>query len=477
MAAAPALRDVLSDVSRRRLESVSQLVRPRRGTVSNGSESSLLAVDKRTAHVGETVQVKFDIKSTCDPHDWIGLYLADNTNPNNYLEYRNRGLTGGQIGTISWLLEPHIFISQPGSTTKVQFCYYHSDGGLEAMSAPIIVTLPASSENSGSGLYSSTEETSAIQVSQLYARDLKKKKFSRPDPILRLRVVPGPSFPWLIHHEQQNKTHRCKSTCNPVWTGEVFQFQVISSDVLEFMIKGKNPGDGGFLGKSSLSMNRFVGEEQGADIVLHLDRRFPGENITGVVCARIDWSRRASERPRLPPALPAAVQGRTTQSDESDSELADANQGSSTCTGTGATGSSSTLSTGPAPSGPSSNGSSSAPSSITSDPPSSRSQSSPLPPICDAVAVVPGPPSQYMVPRDTAAQSAPSSTRTTRQSSSEREYSEMGDRREYSDLDRREYSEMGEQQQQQHQLQHRQQQHQLQHRQQQHQLQQQHEQQ
>ena len=40
------------------------------------TEASLLAVDKRTAHVGESIQVQFDIKSACEPQDWIGLYLC-----------------------------------------------------------------------------------------------------------------------------------------------------------------------------------------------------------------------------------------------------------------------------------------------------------------------------------------------------------------------------------------------------------------
>lgn len=39
-------------------------------------EQSFLTVDKRTAFVGECIQVKFDIKSACEPQDWIGLYLC-----------------------------------------------------------------------------------------------------------------------------------------------------------------------------------------------------------------------------------------------------------------------------------------------------------------------------------------------------------------------------------------------------------------
>ncbi|KAJ1200101.1 hypothetical protein NDU88_003929, partial [Pleurodeles waltl] len=47
----------------------------------------------------------WDIKEEVDAGDWIGMYLIDEAQSENFLDYKNRGVNGSHRGQIVWKIE------------------------------------------------------------------------------------------------------------------------------------------------------------------------------------------------------------------------------------------------------------------------------------------------------------------------------------------------------------------------------------
>ncbi|KAF3703324.1 E3 ubiquitin-protein ligase HECW2 [Channa argus] len=190
--------------------------------------------------------ITWDIKEEVDAGDWIGMYLVDEALSENFLDYKNRGISGSHKGQIVWKIDCSSHFSN--SETQVCFRYYHGvTGALRATTpsvtikkGPLPVLKPVVSPEVNHGL--GNRRLINFSLSDFQAVGLKKGMFFNPDPYLKLSIQPGKHsiFPSLPHHGQEKRSGVVCNTVNPQWSTERFNFVSLPTDVLEIEVKDKD---------------------------------------------------------------------------------------------------------------------------------------------------------------------------------------------------------------------------------------------
>ncbi|XP_016522748.1 E3 ubiquitin-protein ligase HECW1-like isoform X2 [Poecilia formosa] len=116
------------------------------GLQRSTSDTDLVSPDTRStltissAHYtigqSEDLLIKWDIKEEVDAGDWIGMYLVDETLSENFLDYKNRGISGSHKGQIVWKIDSSSNFRN--SETQVCFRYYHGVTGALRATTPSV---------------------------------------------------------------------------------------------------------------------------------------------------------------------------------------------------------------------------------------------------------------------------------------------------------------------------------------------------
>ncbi|XP_067342663.1 E3 ubiquitin-protein ligase HECW1 isoform X2 [Channa argus] len=244
--------------------------------------------------------ITWDIKEEVDAGDWIGMYLVDEALSENFLDYKNRGISGSHKGQIVWKIDCSSHFSN--SETQVCFRYYHGvTGALRATTpsvtikkGPLPVLKPVVSPEVNHGL--GNRRLINFSLSDFQAVGLKKGMFFNPDPYLKLSIQPGKHsiFPSLPHHGQEKRSGVVCNTVNPQWSTERFNFVSLPTDVLEIEVKDKfaksRPIIKRFLGKLSVPVQRLLEKHAIGDRVVSysLGRRLPTDHVCGQLQFRFE---------------------------------------------------------------------------------------------------------------------------------------------------------------------------------------------
>ncbi|XP_013870745.1 E3 ubiquitin-protein ligase HECW1 isoform X2 [Austrofundulus limnaeus] len=267
------------------------------------SDTDLVSPDTRStltvssAHYiigqSEDLVISWDIKEEVDAGDWIGMYLIDEAQSENFLDYKNRGISGSHKGQIVWKIDCSSHFTD--SETLVCFRYYHGvTGALRAttpsvtirkISAAALKPVVSPQVNHGLG----NRRLINFSLSELQAVGLKKGMFFYPDPYLKLSIQPGKHsiFPSLPHHGQEKRSGVVCNTVNPQWSAERFNFVSLPTDVLEIEVKDKfaksRPIIKRFLGKLSVPVQRLLEKHAIGDRVVSytLGRKLPTDHVCG----------------------------------------------------------------------------------------------------------------------------------------------------------------------------------------------------
>ncbi|XP_029003374.1 E3 ubiquitin-protein ligase HECW1-like isoform X2 [Betta splendens] len=280
------------------------------GLSRSTSDTDLVSPDARstltissshyTIGQSEDLVITWDIKEEVDAGDWIGMYLLDETLSENFLDYKNRGISGSSKGHIVWKIDSGCNLSD--AETQVCFRYYHGvTGALRATTpsitikkgpAPILKPVVSPEVNHGLG----NRRLINFSLSDLQAVGLKKGMFFNPDPYLKLSIQPGKHsiFPSLPHHGQEKRSGVACNTVNPQWSAERFSFVSLPTDVLEIEVKDKfaksRPIIKRFLGKLSVPVQRLLEKHAIGDRVVSysLGRRLPTDHVCGQLQFRFE---------------------------------------------------------------------------------------------------------------------------------------------------------------------------------------------
>uniref|UniRef100_A0A3Q1J9A7 HECT-type E3 ubiquitin transferase n=1 Tax=Anabas testudineus TaxID=64144 RepID=A0A3Q1J9A7_ANATE len=280
------------------------------GLPRSTSDTDLVSPDARstltisssyyTIGQSEDLVITWDIKEEVDAGDWIGMYLLDETLSENFLDYKNRGISGSHKGQIVWKIDSSSHFSD--SETQVCFRYYHGvTGALRATTpsvtikkgpAPVLKPVVSPEVNHGLG----NRRLINFSLSDLQAVGLKKGMFFNPDPYLKLSIQPGKHsiFPSLPHHGQEKRSGVVCNTVNPQWVTERFNFVSLPTDVLEIEVKDKfaksRPIIKRFLGKLSVPVQRLLEKHAIGDRVVSysLGRRLPTDHVCGQLQFRFE---------------------------------------------------------------------------------------------------------------------------------------------------------------------------------------------
>uniref|UniRef100_H3A600 HECT-type E3 ubiquitin transferase n=1 Tax=Latimeria chalumnae TaxID=7897 RepID=H3A600_LATCH len=269
--------------------------------VTSDSRSTLMVSSSYyTIGQSQDLVICWDIKEEVDAGDWIGMYLIDEALSENFLDYKNRGVSGSHRGQIVWKIDPSSFFVE--SETKICFKYYHGmSGGLRATtpsvtvknpSAPVFKNITSEDVAPGQG----SRRLISFKLSDFQAVGLKKGMFFNPDPYLKISIQPGKHsiFPALPHHGQEKRSRIGFNTINPVWQGEQFSFVSLPTDVLEIEVKDKfaksRPIIKRFLGKLSMPVQRLLERHAIGDRVVSytLGRRLPTDHVSGQLQFRFE---------------------------------------------------------------------------------------------------------------------------------------------------------------------------------------------
>ncbi|XP_022448764.1 E3 ubiquitin-protein ligase HECW1 [Delphinapterus leucas] len=269
--------------------------------VTSDSRSTLM-VSSSYYDIGHSqdLVIHWDIKEEVDAGDWIGMYLIDEVLSENFLDYKNRGVTGSHRGQIIWKIDASSYFVEP--ETKICFKYYHGVSGALRATTPSVTV-----KNSAAPIFKSIGSDETVQgqgsrrlisfsLSDFQAMGLKKGMFFNPDPYLKISIQPGKHsiFPALPHHGQERRSKIIGNTVNPIWQAEQFSFVSLPTDVLEIEVKDKfaksRPIIKRFLGKLSMPVQRLLERHAIGDRVVSytLGRRLPTDHVSGQLQFRFE---------------------------------------------------------------------------------------------------------------------------------------------------------------------------------------------
>uniref|UniRef100_A0A7N4PHY2 HECT-type E3 ubiquitin transferase n=1 Tax=Sarcophilus harrisii TaxID=9305 RepID=A0A7N4PHY2_SARHA len=263
---------------------------------------STLTVSSSCYSIGHSqdLVIYWDIKEEVDAGDWIGMYLIDEVLSENFLDYKNRGVSGSHRGQIIWKIDASSYFVEP--ETKICFKYYHGVSGALRATTPSVtvknsaapVSLPGSPPPSH--LSPKFQPLNFLLSIDFQAMGLKKGMFFNPDPYLKISIQPGKHsiFPALPHHGQEKRSKIICNTVNPIWQAEHFSFVSLPTDVLEIEVKDKfaksRPIIKRFLGKLSMPVQRLLERHAIGDRVVSytLGRRLPTDHVSGQLQFRFE---------------------------------------------------------------------------------------------------------------------------------------------------------------------------------------------
>ncbi|XP_031568245.1 E3 ubiquitin-protein ligase HECW2-like [Actinia tenebrosa] len=253
---------------------------------------SMLKLSKTRVTVGDSLTVYWDIHENCSANDWIGLFDLDSaTSLSNYLDCKQRGVTGARRGAIKWVISRSIDLNNVENRCIFKYIFA-STGSVRAISPTLYIHSPYA-EIHGSGgrrqAQIAQDTLHEVSVSGLAAFGLKKNIFGKPSPYVKLSVIPSRRHfrSWKHHHGQIAKTSSQSHTINPNWQNEEFVFVGGADDVLEVEVRNKfsgtRPAFSRFLGKLSVPIHDVFDSEDGTEFVVNkpLCKRTPSDRIQG----------------------------------------------------------------------------------------------------------------------------------------------------------------------------------------------------
>ncbi|EDO49381.1 predicted protein [Nematostella vectensis] len=295
-----------------------------------GRAFPMLKLSKTRVTVGDSITVYWDIRETCGASDWIGLFDLDGpTSLVNYLDCKQRGVTGARRGAIKWVITRNLTFTEEydipwyqydipyyqsmishgtsiishdtsmishGTSmisrveTKCIFKYVSANTETVRAISPTLFVHNPLAEIPGSGRCRrqsniSQEVLLEFSVSGLQAEGLKKNIFGRPSPYVKLSIIPSRRHfrSWKHHHGQIAKTSSQSNTIDPDWRNEEFVFLGGHDDTLEIEVRNKfsgaRPAFSRFLGKLCIPLGDIF-DSQGSG---PLGKRTPTDRIQGTI--------------------------------------------------------------------------------------------------------------------------------------------------------------------------------------------------
>ncbi|XP_050724591.1 E3 ubiquitin-protein ligase HECW2-like isoform X3 [Eriocheir sinensis] len=270
----------------------------------------------------ETVLVKWSLPPdhAASPLDWLGLYVAGESEAERCLDQRRCG--GQPQGELSWTLDVPALLPRNVGSVEVR---YQRGEGAAITSLGVSAVLRVVRLSDGSASDSSEDEallhpsltlqrciscTRLIRftISNFAAHGLRRGIFFQPDPYVKLRILPGESQTLLPHHGQEVRSCVAENTVNPSWKRQEFTFIGYLHDILEIELKDKfaksRPIISRFLGRLTIEVATLK-ERLKSGLSGHLDfalgSKSTGESVSGHVYFTVTFT--------LPPATTAACSG------------------------------------------------------------------------------------------------------------------------------------------------------------------------
>ncbi|XP_067021713.1 E3 ubiquitin-protein ligase HECW2-like isoform X1 [Acropora muricata] len=300
-----------------------------------GPGFSMLKLSKTRISVGDSVTVYWDIREQCGADDWIGLFDFDSpTSLSNYLDSKQRGVTGAKRGAIKWAINRDVTFGEVEN--KCIFKYVHGKScSVRAISPTLYIHNPFAELTSPYGrgqLGSLVPEETLLEfsITGLQADGLKKSIFGKPSPYVKLSIMPSRRHlrSWKQHHGQIAKTSFQTNTINPNWTSEEFVFLGGAEDLLEIEVRNKfsgtRPAFSRFLGKLTIPLVDLFRCQRNRpeEFSKVLGRRTPADRVQGtinLVVTVIEPNTRpsvdqAAEQENIAPTTPPGAGTGATQS-------------------------------------------------------------------------------------------------------------------------------------------------------------------
>ncbi|KAK8377549.1 hypothetical protein O3P69_013884 [Scylla paramamosain] len=270
----------------------------------------------------ETVTVRWSMPPdrAASPHDWLGLYVAGESEAERCLDQRR--CSGQPQGEVSWSLDVPVLL--PRNVGSVEVRYQRGEGAaVTCLGVSAVLRVVRLSDGSASD---SSEDEALLHpsltlqrcisctrlirftISNFAAHGLRRGIFFQPDPYVKLRILPGESQTLLPHHGQEARSCVAENTVNPSWKRQEFTFIGYLHDVLEIELKDKfaksRPIISRFLGRLTIevaTLRERLKSGSSGHLDFALGSKSTGESVSGHVYFTVTFT--------LPPATSAACSG------------------------------------------------------------------------------------------------------------------------------------------------------------------------
>eukprot|EP00794_Sanderia_malayensis_P003556 gene3556-4060_t len=262
-------------------------------STSLDTSQNCLKINLTQLTVGEKIVLSWNISEEIHERDWIGLFLEGEVEIKNALDSRLRGIGRTKQGTVIWSIPSDL----PFRSAINYCCFKYVNGNTgkvitTSQSFAVYMLLSSMPKKMPSAISIEADTLLVVSISSLSAKDLKKGFFGKPNPYVRMCIVPR--FRGLAYmrkyHGQQGRTEHAKTlaqnnTVNPSWQNEVFVFHATPADFFEVEVRNKSGTKfSKFLGKISFPLCTIMdscGYNKFRTVTLPLSGRNSGEKAHG----------------------------------------------------------------------------------------------------------------------------------------------------------------------------------------------------
>ncbi|CAI8005798.1 E3 ubiquitin-protein ligase HECW2, partial [Geodia barretti] len=178
-----------------------------------------------------------------------------------------------------------LYLDCTGEQTDIFFAIFQANNSCLARSSMLTVTNRNFSTSSQVLLAPQSTEPCTIRIEGIFCSNLRTKLFGKPDPFLKMGVVPGPRLLRAACHAQRVVTDPCFGSVHPQWI-QSYEFGVVSTDVLEIDVRDKfvasRPSFTHFLGRARIPASQLL-RRSSVTLTLPLQKRLPSDRVTGTL--------------------------------------------------------------------------------------------------------------------------------------------------------------------------------------------------
>lgn len=281
---------------------------------------STLSVSCKRVNLGEKIIVTWQLAKSPTPKDKLALYYQGEHCPSKFIGAKNKHIGKNTVGSCTWYICKDSKFNEVVNVCVFKYLRGESNECV-ATSPAFTICCPLSSlsaEMTPPMAIPGVDDLLEIKVSGLRASNLKRGFFGKPNPAVKINIVPRVRHlaAFQKHHGQQIKTIPQSNTTDPRWDEKNHDILATAADLLEIEVRNKSkgrPATSKFLGKLVFPVSKIIeicGLNSSRRITQHLIGRTTADKVQGTFTFTLNIKKSAKKAeyrfPRLSKRISAS---------------------------------------------------------------------------------------------------------------------------------------------------------------------------